>query len=164
MLQENKARQIFRKMNISYPLICTRLCAYQGVRYVCFPENLTCFFSCNTRCEIGPFVLLPTSYFSGHHWVNNLSLTSAGTAKKSWLWLFNSQPAFSCSQSTMETPKRYLYTVQSEQQGHQNDINDVVLVSLLLTFDRFHTLFWCFGCWIWTSNCRLGSWIEKYQI
>ena len=44
MLQENKARQISRKMIISYPLICTRLCAYQGVRYVCFPENLTCFF------------------------------------------------------------------------------------------------------------------------
>ena len=43
VFQENKARQIFRKTNISYPLICTRTCAYQGVRNVCFSENLTCF-------------------------------------------------------------------------------------------------------------------------
>ena len=41
VFQENKARQIFRKTNISYPLI--RTCAYQGVRNVRFSENLTCF-------------------------------------------------------------------------------------------------------------------------
>ena len=34
VFQENKARQIFRKTNISYPLIRTRMCAYQGVRNV----------------------------------------------------------------------------------------------------------------------------------
>ena len=34
--QENKARQIFSKTNISYPLMHTRTCAYQGVRNVCF--------------------------------------------------------------------------------------------------------------------------------
>ena len=43
VFQENKARQIFRKANISYPLIRTRTCAYQGVRHVRFSENLTCF-------------------------------------------------------------------------------------------------------------------------
>ena len=36
MFQENKARQIFRKTNISYPLIRTHTCAYQGVRNVLF--------------------------------------------------------------------------------------------------------------------------------
>ena len=42
--QENKARQIFRKTNISYPLIRTPMCAYQGgVRNVRFSENLACF-------------------------------------------------------------------------------------------------------------------------
>ena len=40
VFQENKARQIFQKTNISYPLIRT---AYQGVRNVRFPENLTYF-------------------------------------------------------------------------------------------------------------------------
>ena len=42
MLQESKARKIFRKTNISYLLI---QCAYQGVRNVCFSENLACFVS-----------------------------------------------------------------------------------------------------------------------
>ena len=41
VFQENKARQIFGKMNISYPLI--RMCAYQGVKSVHFSENLECF-------------------------------------------------------------------------------------------------------------------------
>ena len=43
VFQENKACQIFRKMNISYPLIRTRMCAYQGVRNVRFSENLASF-------------------------------------------------------------------------------------------------------------------------
>ena len=43
VFQENKARQIFRKTNISYPLIRTRTCAYQGIRNVRFSENLVCF-------------------------------------------------------------------------------------------------------------------------
>ena len=29
-------------------------------------------------------------------------------------------------------------------------------VSLLLTLNRFHTLFWCFHYWLWTSKCQLG--------
>ena len=43
VLQENKARQISRKTNISYPLIRTRVCACQGVRNVRFTENLAFF-------------------------------------------------------------------------------------------------------------------------
>ena len=43
MFKENKARQIFRKTNISYPLIRTRTSAYQGVKNVCFSKNLACF-------------------------------------------------------------------------------------------------------------------------
>ena len=36
VFQENKTRQIFRKTNISYPLIRTRTCVYQGEGNVCF--------------------------------------------------------------------------------------------------------------------------------
>ena len=32
-------RKLFRKSNISYPLIRTRMCAYQGVGNVTFSEN-----------------------------------------------------------------------------------------------------------------------------
>ena len=43
VLQENKARQIFRKTDISCLLIRRSACVYQGVRNVCFSENLACF-------------------------------------------------------------------------------------------------------------------------
>ena len=46
VFQENKALQIFRKGNISYPLIRTRMIrtyVYQGVRNVRFSENLAYF-------------------------------------------------------------------------------------------------------------------------
>ena len=52
MFQENKARQIFRKMNISYPLIRTRTRAYQEVRNICFSENLVGFVFCLITDEI----------------------------------------------------------------------------------------------------------------
>ena len=43
VLQENKARQFFRKTIVSYPLILTHAYAYHGLRNVCFSENLQCF-------------------------------------------------------------------------------------------------------------------------
>ena len=43
VLQENKARQIFQKTNISYTLIRIHTTAYLGVRNVRFSENLACF-------------------------------------------------------------------------------------------------------------------------
>ena len=55
VFQESKARQIFRKTNISYPLIRTRMCAYQGVRNVRFSENLACFAFLKHRFWGSPF-------------------------------------------------------------------------------------------------------------
>ena len=34
-----------------------------------------------------------------------------------------------------------------------NGVIEVVLVSLLLTLNRFNTLFYCFFCWLWTIKC-----------
>ena len=54
VFQENKARQIFRKTNISYPLILTLM-------YVCVSEGKKCsraLFSWKTRFDIRPFALL----------------------------------------------------------------------------------------------------------
>ena len=57
VFQENRARRICRKTNISYPLIRT------GVRNVRFSENLACFvFFWNTHFAIRPFALLLTKY------------------------------------------------------------------------------------------------------
>ena len=64
-------------------------------------------------------------------------------------------------------PSRHLFA-QSQQWKHQNNVwnllkicvNDVVLVSLLSALSRFHTLFWCFHCWLWTSKYRLGQFLN----
>ena len=53
VLRENKARQIFRKLGISYTLIRTR---------VWFWKVWLALFSSNTRFESRPFALLPTLY------------------------------------------------------------------------------------------------------
>ena len=63
--QENKAHQIFRKKNISYPLIRTCACAYQGVRNVRFSENLVCFVFLKHPSRDSPFCLITDeTYYS----------------------------------------------------------------------------------------------------
>ena len=57
MLKENKAREIFQKKKIFYPLIRKRTCAYQGVRNVGFRKFWRALFSYHTRFEICPFAL-----------------------------------------------------------------------------------------------------------
>ena len=56
--QENIARQIFQKRNISYPLIRTPTGAYQGARNVPFSENLACFVFLKHLFWDSPFCLI----------------------------------------------------------------------------------------------------------
>ena len=63
VFQENKARQIFRKTIISYPLIRTHTCAYQGVN-VRFPENSVCFVFLKHPFWDSPFRLTTGENFS----------------------------------------------------------------------------------------------------
>ena len=65
---------------------------------------------------------------------------------------FISQLLFTGYKSTMERAEQCVNSVQSLLYKHQNDVNDVVLVSLSLTLNRFHTFFWCFNCSICTSK------------
>ena len=58
VFQKNKARQIFHKKTISYPLIRIRTCAYQGVRNVFFSENLACFVFLKHPFWDSPFCLI----------------------------------------------------------------------------------------------------------
>ena len=53
-----------------------------------------------------------------------------------------------CSKLIIKTPE-------------QHDGNDVILMSLLLTLNRFHTLFWCFHSWLWTNQCQLGCYNKR---
>ena len=47
------------------------------------------------------------------------------------------QPAFTCSKLTMKTPEKIVKSVQR----CQDDVNDIVLVYLLITLNRFHLRF-----------------------
>ena len=40
--------------------------------------------------------------------------------------------------------------------GLYTTIIDIVLVCLLLTQNRFHTLLYCLCCWLWQGKCPLG--------
>ena len=51
----------------------------------------------------------------------------------------------------------YLFKVNKRSTRTKCEVNDVVLVSILFTLNKFHTLFCCFCCWLWTSKCRLGK-------
>ena len=52
----------------------------------------------------------------------------------------NFQANVTCSNSTKEAADKRVKYIQSEQKGHQNDVIDIVLVSLLLTLNINHTL------------------------
>ena len=58
VFQEKKARQIFRKTNIFYPLVSSRTRACQGLKKVGFPENLTCFVFLKHPFSNSPFCLI----------------------------------------------------------------------------------------------------------
>ena len=60
-----------------------------------------------------------------------------------------------------ELPCRHLLD-QSQQWQHLNNLWNLLKVNnkdtrtLLLTLSRFHTLVWCFHCWLWPRKCRQG--------
>ena len=68
-----KARQIFRKTSISYPLIRTRTSTYQGVKMFLLFKIWHALFSSNSRSEVRPiFVLLPTVYSKSQEYLFQL--------------------------------------------------------------------------------------------
>ena len=73
MFQESKACQNFRKTNISYLLIRTSTCVYQGVRNVCFSEILACFAFLKHPFWDSPFCLITDVFIM----IQNFSKTEA---------------------------------------------------------------------------------------
>ena len=48
--------------------------------------------------------------------------------------------------------------------GHQKDVSDINLVSLLLTFNRCYTFSWCFHWWLEANKCWLSKWIVERNL
>ena len=70
MFQENKARQIFQQTNISYPLIRTLMCAYQGEGLEMFLFSKICRAFFFFTFEIRLFALLTTKSLPGDNSVS----------------------------------------------------------------------------------------------
>ena len=61
--------------------------------------------------------------------------------------MYASQPAFTCSKLTIETLEQGVKYVHNKVNNKDTRTTlSVVLVSLLLTLNIFHTLLYCFYC------------------
>ena len=72
---KTKHAKFSEKINVSYPLIHTRTCAYQGVRNVSlffFSENLTCFVFLLPRFWGSPFCLITNELIFRCFWIEKL--------------------------------------------------------------------------------------------
>ena len=67
------------------------------------------------------------------------------------------QLTYTCSKLSFEAPE-YIVRILLKVNNKNTRIChwDVFLVSLLLTLNKFHTLFWCFHGWFWTGKYQLG--------
>ena len=76
--KKTKHAKFSEKTNVSYPLIHTRTCAYQGVRNVqvflffFFSENLTCFVFLLPRFWGSPFCLITNELIFRCFWIEKL--------------------------------------------------------------------------------------------
>ena len=86
------------------------------------------------------------------HWKKNIDINAVPK--------INHKPS-----QTQLTTNIYLFKVNNGNIRKRHDI-DVFLVFLSLTLNIFHTFFWCFFCWLWTSKCSLESmiWIKIMNI
>ena len=122
--------------------------------------NLVTFTNCGFGHIYWKNLLWKTSFFVQRRFTYYTYVTSLSKSPSAFLFsvltLGLKASAFSCPKSTIEKPEQCVNSFQSQQQRHQNDVRDIVLVSLFLTLNRFHRLFLCFNLWIWASKCRLG--------
>ena len=67
------------------------------------------------------------------------------------------QWVFTCANSTWRHRSNVWNLNKVNNKGTRTTSMTLPLTKLkLLTLNRFHTLFWCFHCWLWTSKCPLG--------
>ena len=84
------------------------------------------------------------------------------TYLSSW-YIFPSRHLLVQSQQCIQQKNKLNLLKVNKQKSHQNDVNDVVLVSLS-RLNRFRTLICCSSCWLWTSIYRLGNNFKHKQV
>ena len=66
------------------------------------------------------------------------------------------KPSFTCSRSAMETWEMCQICWKLAIKTQERRFIDTVIVSLLLTLNKFSSLFWWFHCWLLAGKCQLG--------
>ena len=56
------------------------------------------------------------------------------------------------TKDVFKTASRRVHQDECLRGRHQKGVSDVLLMFLFSTLSRFHKLFWCFCCWLWTSK------------
>ena len=83
-------------------------------------------------------------WFFGKFWMIPMQMLNKTYAQTAGIYLFKVSIGVIC-----EIPSKFILKAQ-------NNANDVALVSLLLTLNRFQMPFSSFQCWLWKSKYQLG--------
>ena len=69
------------------------------------------------------------------------------------------------SKSTIKTTVFHFYTPwkRQETKGFLTFSGDIEMEPFLLTLNKFHTLFWCFHCWLWTIKYGMRLELSSYS-
>ena len=113
-------------------------------------ELLCSIWKMNIRCHCFPVILCQFKQCKSCDFFENSKRLYSGSH------LLVSQPAFSCPKTTMETPeqlKSLKLTIKTPEQCQRRRSSVFVV-----TINRFHTLFFCFHCWLWARKCP--NWVN----
>ena len=94
------------------------------------------------------------------YWVPNAGFTLGVLS----LLIIVAQRTFAFSKSEMRVLERGVKYVQSWWWRHHNDVNDVVLMSLLFALDMLHVTVCCFRFWLCACRCLQGIICCKHLI
>ena len=98
-----------------------------------------------------------TPYLDTFHALKVIDLT------KLIFCITKTHPRFTYSKWAMEIPKHCQKICSKKAKNTLEHVIDVILMPLLLTLSRFHTLIWCFHGCLWTSKYQLGRY-ESFNL
>ena len=162
--QESKARQSFWKNKTFLPLLLDThsTCVYQRVRNVCFSEILACFAFLKHPFWDSPFCFITDV-------LRAASTLHIGLVSLFFTCLCLLLKVLDITLLDFSNPAAiYLFKVNNGNTRTMCEICSKLTINIskqcywhrfgvfIVNMNRFHTLFLCFHCWLWTSKCRLG--------
>ena len=108
-------------------------------------------------CEFGSLSEMDT-FQSGHLLLATYVFT-LDSLYCSYTLIVHFQQESNCWKSTLKLDKSCEICSQSTIR-YQNEVIDIIMVSLLLTLNIYHNFFYHFYCWLWTDHYLLGMIVQ----